>query len=95
MAKKKADLASFKVKSATPMPVPAPKPEINEVKTGAETDLSRAERELTLKRKTFEIHPDAIREFEILRAARGLKSYELVAEALNLLFEKHGRPQVA
>lgn len=92
MAKKKPDLAAFQVKAATSDPLPTA---IREVPNAQETVYDRAERERTLKRKTFEVHPDAIREFEILRAARGLKSYEQMAEALNLLFEKYDRPQVA
>lgn len=44
--------------------------------------------------KTFELTPEAAREFDILRAEVGVKSYQLAGEALNLLFKKHGKPQV-
>lgn len=47
------------------------------------------------KKKTFEILPVADREFEILRAETGKTGIELAAEALNLLFQKYGKPQVA
>ena len=38
--------------------------------------------------------PEAARAFDILRAETGKKSYELAGEALNLLFKKHGKPEV-
>ncbi len=47
------------------------------------------------KTKAFELRPEAIQEFEVLRAETGKKSYELAAEALNLLFAKYERPQIA
>lgn len=50
--------------------------------------------ERRLKKKTFEVTPEADREFEILRAETGKTGIDLVAEALNLLFAKYNRPQL-
>ncbi len=42
-----------------------------------------------------EITPEARRQLRILAAEQDTRIEALVAEALNLLFEKHGKPLVA
>ena len=42
-----------------------------------------------------EITPEARRQLRILAAEQDTRIEALVAEALNLLFEKHGKPPVA
>jgi hypothetical protein len=80
---KRADLSAFVVpKPGAVAPVAAPP--VPEEKG----------RERGFKTKTFELTPEAAREFELLRAETGKKSYQLISEALNLLFQKYQHPQV-
>ncbi|MEP7308633.1 MAG: hypothetical protein ABJA98_24270 [Acidobacteriota bacterium] len=52
-----------------------------------------------LKKAGFLVHPAALKQFDVLRAElagddRKNAGVKLIAEALNLLFEKHGKPAV-
>lgn len=86
MAKKKADLSAFQVNKK---PVPkAPR--------SPETEAEKAKRRLITK--AFMVTPEAAQQFDILRAELGPgqgKGPALIAEALNLLFEKYGKPPIA
>jgi hypothetical protein len=49
-----------------------------------------------LLQKLFQVKRRAIRQFDILKGEEGPRSGpRLIAEALNLLFEKYGKPPVA
>lgn len=81
MAKKAADLSQFQVKKPdVPPQTPATSP--------ARPDGERVQ-------KGFRIRTEAARELGLLKLDTGRSEQDLVAEALNLLFEKHGRPPVA
>ncbi len=58
-------------------------------------DPAPMEKERARKHKTFRIRPEAIRQFAILAKELEMKEQDLVAEALNMLFEKHGKDLVA
>ncbi len=48
--------------------------------------------------KGFQVTPEAAQQFDMLKAEMGPgggKGPELIAEALNMLFEKYGKPPVA
>ncbi len=47
------------------------------------------------KTKTFRVRPQAIRQFGILAKKLDMKEQDLIAEALNMLFEKHKEPPIA
>jgi hypothetical protein len=89
MAGKAADLAKFQVNIEKPQPPPP----------AAEKQTKPAE--ATLITKGFRIRPAAARQFDLLKAeietdANGKnKGPVLIAEALNMLFEKYGKPPVA
>jgi hypothetical protein len=49
-----------------------------------------------LLQKLFQLKRRAIRQFDVLKAEQGPRSGpRLIAEALNLLFEKYGKPPVS
>lgn len=82
MAKKAADLSQFQVRK----PKPAPEP------TKAAPQEAQSEKRV---QKGFRIRAEAARELGLLKLDTGRTEQDLVAEALNLLFEKYKRPQVA
>ena len=49
----------------------------------------------TKKLKGFLLRPEAAVQFDVLKAETGMKGPDLIAEALNLLFEKYGKPPIA
>ena len=91
MAKKPADLSQFQVNVETPQADKAPTP--RKGKTAAPTVAT------LLVTKGFRVKPAAARQFDMLKAevtGNGKdKGPALIAEALNLLFKKHGKPPVA
>ena len=84
MAKRSADLGAFVVPK-TPPALP------EEIEAGKR----RPEAVRPLEKKNLQMTPEAIRELAILKAETGRQERELLSEALNLLFKKHGKPQVA
>ncbi len=70
-------------------------------KTGAQSGNSRKPEEAekpALIGKNFLVTPEAAQVFNVLAAESGYgksAGTELIAEALNMLFKKHGRPPVA
>jgi hypothetical protein len=91
MAKKPADLSRFQVNVETPQAEKAPAP--RKGKTAAPALAT------PLVTKGFRVKPEAARQFDMLKAevsGNGKdKGPALIAEALNLLFKKHGKPPVA
>lgn len=87
---RKPSLATFRVNPPTTEQADQPP---QQQPSNSENGKSRGSR--PFKTKAFELRPEAAHEFEILRAETGKKSYELAAEALNLLFAKYKKPQVA
>jgi hypothetical protein len=89
MAKKAADLSRFQVKVEQP-PVE---------ETPAVRKKGRGAPSAPLLTKGFRIKPEAARQFDMLKAevsGNGKdKGPALIAEALNLLFKKYGKPPVA
>ena len=89
MAKKAADLSRFQVNVEVPAVEEAPATRKREWQ-GAATPLIT---------KGFRIKPEAARQFDVLKAevtGNGKdKGPALIAEALNLLFTKYGKPPVA
>jgi hypothetical protein len=89
MAKKAADLSRFQVN--------VEKPPAEEVPASRKREQQAAGAPLITK--GFRIKPEAARQFDVLKAevsGNGKdKGPALIAEALNLLFKKHGKPQVA
>ncbi len=86
----KPDLSAFSVKKPIPRAQPAEEKPAPKAVAPKPAKIPR-----TRKTKAFELTPEAVREFEILRAETGKKSYELAAEAMNLLFKKYKKPEVA
>lgn len=86
MAKRSADLGAFVVPK-----IPPALPE----EIGGEAGERRPRAGRTLEKKNLQMTPEAIRELAILKAETGRQERELLSEALNLLFKKHGKPQVA
>ena len=88
---KAADLSRFQVNVEKPQAseeAPAPRQQERQAKASA------------LITKGFRIKPEAARQFDVLKAeVEGVhgkdKGPALIAEALNLLFEKYGKPRVA
>jgi hypothetical protein len=89
MAKKPADLSRFQVNVEKPREEKASSPR----KSKPEVPAS------PLMTKGFRIKPEAARQFDMLKAevsGNGKdKGPALIAEALNMLFKKHGKPPVA
>lgn len=86
MGKRPADLSAF----AIPKPPAALPADID----GGDAESSR-EGGRRLEKKSLQMTPEAIRELAILQAEIGKKQHELLAEALNLLFKKYDKPQLA
>src|SRR6266446_201811 len=88
MAKKAADLSQFQVNVEKP-----PEAEAPPRKRGQGTPAA------PLITKGFRIKPQAARQFDVLKAevsGNGKdKGPALIAEALNLLFKKYGKPPVS
>jgi hypothetical protein len=86
---KAADLAQFQVNVEKPREDDAPPPRLKKRGTPAAALIT----------KGFRIKPEAARQFDMLKAevsGNGKdKGPALIAEALNLLFEKYGKPPVA
>jgi hypothetical protein len=87
---KAADLAQFQVNVDTPRMAEDTTPR----KTGSGSSDAR------LITKGFRLKPEAARQFDVLKAeVSGQNGKDkgpvLIAEALNLLFEKYGKPPVA
>jgi hypothetical protein len=91
MAKKAADLSRFQVNVEAPPADTKPLPR----KKGGGKDTPAT----PLITKGFRIKPEAARQFDMLKAevtGNGKdKGPALIAEALNLLFKKHGKSPVA
>ena len=91
MAKKPADLSRFQVNVETPQEDKALAP--RKGKTAAPAVAT------PLVTKGFRVKPEAARQFDMLKAevsGNGKdKGPALIAEALNLLFKKQGKPPVA
>lgn len=85
---KAADFSSFQVKKGQ-------NNGIDQKDQGTSTSKTQAEKPAALKLKGFKIVPEAAQQFEILKAELGVKGQDLIAEALNLLFKKHGKPPIA
>ena len=89
MAKKAADLSRFQVNVEKPIEAEDAMPR-NRAKGSASTPLIT---------KGFRIKPEAARQFDVLKAevtGNGKdKGPALIAEALNLLFKKYGKPPLA
>ena len=89
MAKKAADLSRFQVNVEKPI---SEEETIPHKKANGSTSSS-------LITKGFRIKPEAARQFDVLKAevtGNGKdKGPTLIAEALNLLFKKYGKPPVA
>ena len=89
MGKKAADLSRFQVNIEKP---PTQEGTISRKKAHVPTSTS-------LITKGFRIKPEAARQFDVLKAevsGNGKdKGPALIAEALNLLFKKYGKPPVA
>ena len=47
------------------------------------------------KSMTVWLEPETIKQFKILAAEQDVEIQELMAEAMNLAFAKHGKPQIA
>lgn len=82
MPKKAADLAQFQVRKPEP-------------RAGTAREEATPEAEAPRVQKGFRIRRDAARELGQLKLDLGRSEQDLVAEALNLLFEKYNRPQIA
>jgi hypothetical protein len=87
---KAADLSQFQVN--------AEKPPAEEAALSPQRERSKAT--VPLITKGFRLKPEAARQFEMLKAeVEGVngkdKGPTLIAEALNLLFDKYGKPPVA
>ena len=91
MPKKPADLSRFQVNTETPQAAKVPAP--RKGKTAAPAVAT------PLVTKGFRVKPEAARQFDMLKAevsGNGKdKGPALIAEALNLLFKKYGKPTVA
>jgi hypothetical protein len=91
MAKKAADLSRFQVNVEKPPVQEAPTPR----KKAPQASTASA----PLITKGFRIKPEAARQFDMLKAevsGNGKdKGPALIAEALNLLFKKHGKPPIS
>ena len=89
MAKKAADLSRFQVNVEKPQATEAPAPRKGKQPATAAPLIT----------KGFRIKPNAARQFDVLKAevsGNGKdKGPALIAEALNLLFKKYGKPPVA
>ena len=58
--------------------------------------IAPAAEEEELLQKLFQVKRRAIRQFDVLKGEQGPRSGpRLIAEALNLLFEKYGKPPIA
>ncbi len=90
---KATDISAFTVRKAAPKPsaaAPAPAP----AKQPAEKEPAR------LKKAGFLVTPEALQQFNILKAEQGRDDPKnigpiLIAEALNLLFKKYGKSPIA
>jgi hypothetical protein len=82
MTKRSADITSFAIQKPH-APLPAERQEKPKPQTR------------TLIKKSMQVTPEAARQLAMLKAESGRKESELVAEALNLLFSKHDKPQLA
>jgi len=83
---KAGDLASFNVKKPTPS-----------AQLTSDTNDKHPSKLIT---KGFRVTPEAAHQFEMLRSELGRSHPKemgprLISEALNLLFQKHGKPPIA
>ena len=85
MAKKVADLADFQVK----------KPASSGSVRNQAKKPTPSSREGERKQKAFRVRIDAVRELGLLKVETGKTEQELIEEALNLLFRKYKKPEVA
>ncbi len=81
---KAADLRKFQVKRGGLAPTPA-----------SESPELALEQKARYIKKGIQVTPEANQQFEILKAELGKSGQKLIAEALNLLFKEHGKPQMA
>jgi hypothetical protein len=89
---KAADLSRFQVN--------VEKPPVGDYAPAPSGRGERRQGSVALITKGFRIKPEAARQFDVLKAeVEGVhgkdKGPALIAEALNLLFEKYGKPPVA
>ena len=85
MAKRSADLSAFTVTKPQALPTLAVEEKEQPQKQGSRR----------LIKKSLQVTPEAARQLLMLKAETGKKENELLAEALNLLFKKHGKAQLA
>ena len=88
---KAADLAQFQVNVEKPPPADDARPP---------RENGHRASDVRLITKGFRIKPEAARQFDMLKAEVSARNGKdkgpgLIAEALNLLFEKYGKPPVA
>lgn len=90
MARKAADLSRFQVNVEKPPEEAPPQPRKKEKRAPAAPLIT----------KGFRVKPEAARQFDVLKAEISGKNGKdkgpaLIAEALNLLFKKYGKPPLA
>lgn len=81
---KAADLRKFQVNTGATSPASAP-----------DSSQPQLDQDTPYIKKGLQLRPEANQQFEILKAELGTSGKKLMAEALNLLFKKHGKPEVA
>ena len=84
MAKRSADLSAFTVTKPQALPALA-----------VEEKEQPQQGSRRLIKKSLQMTPEAARQLLMLKAETGKKENELLSEALNLLFKKHGKAQLA
>lgn len=70
----------------TPQAAPAPAPRKAARATAAKSEM---------KKVNYEVRPEADRQVNLMKVEQERPKKDLVAEALNLLFKKYGKPEVA
>ena len=86
---KPADLSQFQVtKPPASLDQTAPAPSTTATPKSAPAIPER-------KQKGFRIRTDAAKQLAMLKIETGKDEQDLVADALNMLFERHGKPPIA
>jgi len=96
---KSADLSQFQVKKPSAAPeAESPPPKRAKPKAARGGDMPKlkaASGGEARKLKGFRIKREAAKQLAILKIETDTDEQDLVAEALNLLFKKYGKPQIA
>ncbi len=96
---KSADLSQFQVKKPSaalePESSPPKRPKPKASGGGDKRKLKAAKGGDERKLKGFRIKREAAKQLAILKIETDTDEQDLVAEALNLLFKKYGKPQIA